>query len=125
MGLTWLAARPSRKGWATHAGLLRKEGRGRRGQTRRAMRLQQSLSFMAGRGSGARGVCSRVVVVYVAEIDRQCRTQRSVRSQLHPIWGAHGDGGLARSLQASAETRGAAVACEAALRAESMRKPIT
>jgi len=81
-----------------------KGARGKRGQTRRTTWLQKGPEFMAGRGSGARGVCSRVVVVYVAEVDRQRRTQRSVRSQLHPIWGAYGDGGLVRGQQAGAKS---------------------
>jgi len=36
------------------------------------------------RGLNARGVCSRVVVVNVAEVDRRRRTQRSVRSRISP-----------------------------------------
>lgn len=57
-----LPARLEREG-LPHAARSRKGSRGKRGQTRRAAWLQKSLTFMAERGSDARGVCPRVVIV--------------------------------------------------------------
>jgi len=82
---------------------LRKESRGKRGQTRRTMWLQKSLAFTARRGSDARGVPVRRNR-FVAEVVRQRWTQRSVRTPFHPIWVAHRDGGLVRRQQASAKS---------------------
>jgi len=70
-----------------------RERRGRRGQTQGARLLTGSCA-QRGRGSDARvGVPARRSLF--AEVDRRRRTQRSVRSSFHPIWGADVDGGLA------------------------------
>jgi hypothetical protein len=68
-----------------------KDGHGKREQTH-----QKSGPMRAGTEAGEdRSVegCARASLSLVAEIDRRRRTQRCVRSPLHPIWGLHADGG--------------------------------
>jgi hypothetical protein len=72
-----------------------KERRGRRGQTLKAQGSKRVVCT-SGRGSDARGVCPRVVGLF-AEVDRRRRTQRSVRSPIHPnLEGVRGRGSSLR-----------------------------
>lgn len=83
---------------------LRKGKRGKRGQNAEGERLQKGRTFKAGEDR----TLEKVVLArckFVAEVDRRRRTQRSVRSPLHPIWGAYGDGSLDRSQQAGASAQ--------------------
>jgi len=73
----------SREAGSSYAGSSQ-EGPGNEGK-RRGCWAPKGPSAQGGRGLNARGVCSRVVVVDVAEVDRRRRTQRSVRSPFHPI----------------------------------------
>jgi len=70
-----------------------KEERVKRGQTRRAHGFKRAARSRRARIGRSRGVPARQLSV--AEVDRRRRTQRSVRSPLHAIWRAYGDGGLA------------------------------
>jgi hypothetical protein len=83
MELMWLAARSPRKRWARRVRALRKRGSQTRANAEGAG-LQKGRAIHSERGLNARGVCSRVVVVNVAEVDRRRRTQRSVRSRISP-----------------------------------------
>jgi hypothetical protein len=95
-GAVWLAACfPSEGGELSHAACF--EGSAREAEanaTARALLLRGALLPARARIGRSRS-CSRVVDV-VAEVDRQCQTQRSGRSPLHPIWRTFRDGRLAR-----------------------------
>jgi hypothetical protein len=120
--MSWLAARSSREMMSLRVPYLLKRGCGRRGAN---VENAGPEGFMRsrGRGSDAQGPCPCVVSL-LAEVDRRRRTQRSVRSPLHPIWGAYRDGGLANGRHASAKAPRRARG-ERVPRAESKRKPIT
>jgi len=73
---------------------------GERGGRHRFKRAVRSRRARIGRSKSR----ARASLSIVAEVDRRCRAQRSVRSQFHPIWGANRDGSLAHSQQASAKS---------------------
>jgi hypothetical protein len=68
-----------------------RENRAGSGGKRNGPGSQQRAPALARARIGRSRSCSRVIHV-VAEVDRQCPTQRSGRSPLHPIWRRSGTG---------------------------------
>jgi len=95
-GVGWLAARLSRERRATARRASSKGvAREARVNAKGVVAPKEPGAHGGARIGRSRGVPARCYR-FVAEVDRQRWTQRSVRTPSHPIWVAYGDGGLVR-----------------------------